>query len=68
MSKRNAKPAPAQIVIASGDGWMIQYDRFAKDYIANIEHEMDWRAIAFCRTQSEAQTKINQSRFEAVAA
>lgn len=51
-------------VIASGDGWMIQYDQHARDFIASIEHEMDMRPIAFCRTQQEAQTKINQYRFE----
>jgi hypothetical protein len=65
MSKRiSYKDTNAPIVIASGDGWMIQYDRFTQDYIANVEHEMDWHAIAFCRTQGEAQTKINQYRFE----
>ncbi len=66
MTKQNRRTIPAQIVVDHGEGWLILWDRFAGDFIAQIEHDLDMRAIAFCRTQTEARSAIRDYRFESL--
>lgn len=62
MAKRIKKELPATFVAASGDGWLIEFDRHGHDYVARDAETFG--VIGYAKTEREARTLVNDYRYE----
>jgi hypothetical protein len=64
MAKRYSKNNPRPpMVVASGNGWRIEFDPHAGDYAAWI----DWDVIGYFSSQTLAQSAIDELRYDELA-
>jgi hypothetical protein len=64
MAKRYSKNTPRPpMVVATGNGWRIEFDPHAGDYAAWI----DWNVIGYFSSQSKAQSAIDELRYDELA-
>jgi hypothetical protein len=59
-NRNNPRPP---MVVASGDGWRIEFDPHAGDYAAWI----DWNVIGYYSSQSKAQSAVDEYRYDELA-
>lgn len=59
-SKTNPRPP---MVVATGNGWRIEFDPHAGDYAAWI----DWNVIGYFSSQQKAQSAIDEYLFDDLA-